>query len=194
MLYRKRVPGAAALALGVVLALAAASATAAPTAVRDKPTDVADAVHYDTSPPLAKLPPADAPPLDTKKEHPQHKYPTPDANTAADPAVQSSVGAAAAPSLATNFEGIGQGFSGPQGTFTVNSAPPDPNAAVGPTRIVEIVNSAFAVFNKSGTAVYGPVQTNTLWSGFGGGCQSNDDGDATVAYDRLSDRWIISQF
>ena len=44
------------------------------------------------------------------------------------------------------------------------------------------------------TAVYGPVRTNTLWSGFGGGCQSNDDGDATIAYDRLVNRWIVSQF
>ena len=138
--------------------------------------------------------PAPAPPLDTKKEHPQHKYPTPDASTTGDPVVQSNVGAAAAPSIASNFEGVGNGFVGPQGTFAVNSAPPDTNAAVGPTQIVQIVNSGFAVFNKTGGVVYGPVQTNTLWSGFGGGCQSNNDGDATVAYDRAADRWIISQF
>src|SRR5207237_707406 len=31
-------------------------------------------------------------------------------------------------------------------------------------------------------------------SGFGGGGQVNNDGDATVAYDRIADRWIISQF
>src|SRR5262245_30774418 len=153
--------GAAALALALVLALAAGSASAAPSASHDKPGgDVPQAVHYDTSPPLTSLTPAAAPPLDAKKEHPQHKYPVPAGSTASDPAVQSTPGVAAAPSLSTNFEGIGQGFSGPQGTFTVNSAPPDPNAAVGPNHIVEIVNSAFAVFNKSGTPVYGPVQTN----------------------------------
>ncbi|HEY6016662.1 MAG TPA: hypothetical protein VIU16_07745, partial [Gaiellaceae bacterium] len=184
---------AVALALAVALGLASAS-TSALAASRDKPTDVSDAVHYDTSPPLATMTPAPAPPLDTKKEHPQHKYPAPAASTTADPVVQTTVGTAAAPSISTNFEGIGQGFSGPQGTFTVNSAPPDPNSAVGPTQIVEVVNSALAVFNKSGTPVYGPVQTNTLWSGFGGGCQANDDGDATVAYDRISNRWVISQF
>ena len=33
-------------------------------------------------------------------------------------------------------------------------------------------------------SLYGPVPTNTLWSGFGGGCQTNNDGDATVVYDR----------
>ncbi|HSP72620.1 MAG TPA: hypothetical protein VLN26_09645 [Gaiellaceae bacterium] len=193
---RRRAPaavsaGAVALALAVALGLASASALAAS---RDKPSDVSDAVHYDTSPPLASMTPAPAPPLDTKKEHPQHKYPSPAASTTGDPVVQSTAGTAAAPSISTNFEGIGQGFSGPQGTFTVNSAPPDPNSAVGPNNIVEVVNSALAVFNKSGTPLYGPVQTNTLWGGFGGGCQSNNDGDATVAYDRIADRWIISQF
>ncbi|HEY6963374.1 MAG TPA: hypothetical protein VI408_15930 [Gaiellaceae bacterium] len=177
----------------VVLALVLGPSSGAASSDKGGGTQT-DAVHYDTSPPLTQLAPAPAPPLDTKKEHPQHKYPVPAASTSGDPVVQSSVPAAAAPSLSNNFEGVGNGFSGPQGTFTVNSAPPDTNAAVGPNHIVEIVNSAFAVFNKSGGVVYGPVQTNTLWSGFGGGCQSNNDGDATVAYDRLSDRWIISQF
>src|SRR5260370_9082 len=83
---------------------------------------------------------------------------------------------------------------GPAGHFAVTSAPPDPNSAVGPNNVVEIVNQSFAIFNKSGAAQYGPAATNTLWSGFGGGCQTNDDGAATVAYDRLADRWIISQF
>jgi hypothetical protein len=76
----------------------------------------------------------------------------------------------------------------------VNSAPPDPNGAVGPSNYVQVVNEDFAIFNKSGTAIYGPVPTNTLWSGFGGGCQSNDDGDATVVYDRAADRWVFQQF
>src|SRR5205823_2032814 len=70
----------------------------------------------------------------------------------------------------------------------------DPNGAAGPNHYVQIVNSDFAIFNKAGTPVYGPVPTNTLWSGFGGGCQTNNDGDATVAYDRLANRWIISHF
>src|SRR5690348_14454360 len=100
-----------AVAVALVLGLVAASASAAPRAKQDKPADVEQAVAYDTSAPLAKLTPAPAPSPDTKKEHPQHKYPTPDASTVADPAVQSSVGTAAAPSLATNFEGVGQGFS-----------------------------------------------------------------------------------
>jgi uncharacterized membrane protein len=33
-----------------------------------------------------------------------------------------------------------------------------------------------------------------MWSGFGGGCQSNNDGDPIVIYDKLAQRWIFSQF
>jgi hypothetical protein len=113
---------------------------------------------------------------------------------APDTAVQSAIGAAAAPALGSSFDGVGQGFTGPAGTFTVNSAPPDTNGQVGPNHYVQIVNSAFAIFSKTGAVLYGPAATNTLWSGFGGGCQTNNDGDATVVYDRQADRWIISQF
>ena len=81
------------------------------------------------------------------------------------------------PAPALNFDGVGNGFTGPNGTFTVNAAPPDTNGDVGPNHYVQIVNTDFAVFNKTGTALYGPVPTNTLWSGFGGGCQTNNDGD-----------------
>lgn len=98
------------------------------------------------------------------------------------------------PATSLSFDGVGNGFSGPQGTFTVNAAPPDTNLSVGPNHVVEIVNTDFAIFNKSGNVLYGPVTVNTLWSGFGGGCQSNNDGDPIVKYDTIADRWVISQF
>jgi hypothetical protein len=89
---------------------------------------------------------------------------------------------------------VGQGFSGPNGTFTVSSAPPDTNASVGPNHVVETVNSDFAVFNKTGTVLYGPVPINTVWSGFGGLCQTDNDGDPSAVYDPIADRWLIMQF
>ena len=52
--------------------------------------------------------------------------------------------------------------------------------------------SASRSSTRPGTCSTGRCTTNTLWSGFGGGCQTNNDGDATVVYDRLADRWIIS--
>src|SRR5947199_411107 len=48
--------------------------------------------------------------------------------------------------------------------------------------------------NKSGVSVYGPVTGNTPWSGFGGSCQTRNDGDPIVLYDSIADRWLISQF
>ena len=75
---------------------------------------------------------------------------------APDTAVQSSLGAAAAPVLNGSFDGVGQGFTGPAGTFTVNSAPPDTNGQVGPNNYVQIVNSAFAIFDKAGN-VHAPI-------------------------------------
>src|SRR6266571_8213375 len=132
-----------------------------------------------------------------KKSHrvvPLHRLPRPAPSGGQTAGIQRSASTLAAPATLLNFDGIGNGFSGPQGSFTVSSAPPDPNSAVGPNHIVETVNTDLAVFDKSGTAVYGPVPINTLWSGFGGGCQTNDDGDATVSYDRIADRWVIQQF
>jgi hypothetical protein len=104
---------------------------------------------------------------------------------------QTSVVPNTTPGASLNFDGLGNGQLG----FTVSSAPPDTNGAVGATQYVEIVNSSFAVFNKAnGAIVAGPTTTNTLWSGFGGGCQTNDDGDGIVLYDKLAGRWVISQF
>ncbi|HEX5158537.1 MAG TPA: hypothetical protein VFW17_15095 [Ktedonobacterales bacterium] len=116
------------------------------------------------------------------------------------PNIQSQVGSAAAPATSNNFDGVGNGFTGPNGTFTVNSAPPDTNGAVGPQDYVQTVNTDFAVFNKDasrgavGSVRYGPVAINTLWSGFGGLCQTDNDGDPTVVYDNMANRWIIAQF
>jgi hypothetical protein len=101
----------------------------------------------------------------------------------------------AAPTLGTSVLGVGQGFTGPQGNFSVNSAPPDTVGEVGATQYVQVVNTGLAVFSKSTKAViYGPVPTNTLWQGFGGLCEADNDGDATVVYDKAAQRWIVSQF
>jgi hypothetical protein len=94
-----------------------------------------------------------------------------------------------------NELGVGTGFTGPQGTFTVNSAPPDTNGAVGDTEVVEWVNSSFAVFNKTtGAILQGPIAGNALWKGFGGGCETNNDGDPVVLFDKAAHRWIFTQF
>jgi len=99
--------------------------------------------------------------------------------------------AAFAPVVGLGFEGLGNG----QYKFNVSGAPPDTNGAVGATQYVQWVNTSFAVFNKStGALISGPTAGNTLWSGFGGGCQDNNDGDPIVLYDKLANRWVFSLF
>ncbi|WP_157892933.1 Ig-like domain-containing protein, partial [Marinicella sediminis] len=73
--------------------------------------------------------------------------------------------------------------------------PPDIEGAVGPDHYVQMVNSTYQIFDKiTGASVAGPFTNNTLWSGFGGGCQNNNDGDPIALYDEMHDRWILTQF
>ena len=163
-----------------------------------RPQIIRDTYH-DVSPPLRELPPGPRR-IGNLEAEPVRRIPSSRVLPfESDPVLQAprKAGAATAllaPVTTSNFEGIGQGFTGPAGTFVVNSAPPDNNGAVGPNHVVEIVNTDFAVFSKTGTPLFGPVPINTLWSGFGGGCQANNDGDPVVSYDRIANRWIVSQF
>lgn len=72
--------------------------------------------------------------------------------------------------------------------------PPDVNGDVGLNHVVEMSNLLYRVWDKSGTPLISPISTDALWSGFGGNCEFNNDGDPIVFYDHLNDRWILSQF
>jgi hypothetical protein len=103
---------------------------------------------------------------------------------------QTKPGTKAAPELIVTFDGLGAGFTGPQGTATFRN-PSDNSLAVGPNHVMQTVNSRMAVFSKSGEVLYGPVPTNTLFKGFGGQCEQRNNGDAVVRYDQLANRWLI---
>lgn len=152
----------------------------------------AGSVHSDISPPLGLIPPS--PRSLIHKLIPLHHLPVRSSPWARDPSLQSTFSAQSSPPVLLGFEGVGLGFSGPAGTFNVNSAPPDTNGDAGPNHYVQMVNTDFAIFDKLGNAIYGPVPSNTLWRGFGGGCETNNDGDGSVHYDQLAGRWIITQF
>jgi hypothetical protein len=97
---------------------------------------------------------------------------------------QSIAGAVAAPTVLASFDGIpATGF-----------LPPDVIGAVGPNHYIQMVNAAFAIFDKKGTRLAGPAPINSVWRGFGGPCESENNGDPVPRYDHLADRWIISQF
>lgn len=76
--------------------------------------------------------------------------------------------------------------------FRVN--PPDPNGEVGPNNFVEMINLVFAVYDKAGNLLVGPVDTGSLWAGFPVTDCTDPSGDPVVLYDQFMDRWLLSQF
>lgn len=101
------------------------------------------------------------------------------------------------PEIVASFDGLGEGFEGPQGTARFRN-PSDNSLAVGPDHIVQIVNSRMAIFTKKGSrfdttgkVLYGPVPTNNVFRGFAGEAAQINNGDAVVRYDQLADRWLI---
>jgi hypothetical protein len=149
--------------------------------------------HRDLSAPLSEMIKNAPPPSLVKHEaEPLKRIPLPPGMTQLeeDPVRQHVIGPLT-PVVGTSFEGLGNGQYG----FSVASAPPDTNGTVGTTQYVQWVNSSFAIFNKStGALIAGPTAGNTLWSGFGGGCQTNNDGDPVVLFDKAAQRWVFSQF
>ncbi len=65
---------------------------------------------------------------------------------------------------------------------------------MGATQYVQIVKSTYQVFDKNtGTSVLGPSSIDSLWTGFGGVCQTDGGGTPILLYDQLANRWIIAQ-
>jgi hypothetical protein len=99
--------------------------------------------------------------------------------------------------VVASFDGLGFGFTGPQGTARVGN-PSDNGLAVGPDHIMQVVNSRMAIFTKkgkkyseTGRVLYGPVNHNNVFKGFGGTCEARNNGDTVVRYDQLAKRWLI---
>ncbi len=64
---------------------------------------------------------------------------------------------------------IGLNLLGLDNAQSCECQPPDTNAAVGDTQVVEWVNVAYEIFNKtSGAIEAGPIQGNLLWQSLGG--------------------------
>ena len=73
-------------------------------------------------------------------------------------------------------------------------APPDTNGAVGATQYVQWVNIEYNVYDKTtGAKILGPIQGNSFWANFGGTCQSHNDGDPIIQYDKAAGRWVAFQ-
>jgi hypothetical protein len=197
---------------GVLLVLAAAAlvflavsppASAQPTARTHPLTPkFSEAVAFDKSPALRDLPLAKKPRAATsqlfeiRRERGRTAHPK---GRGGDKALQTSsavtaagTSASAIPSPLANFEGVSNQDNFNIFGFRVN--PPDSDGDVGPNHYVELINLIFAIYDKSGNRLVGPIDTGTLWSGFSIPDCTDPSGDPIVLYDQLEDRWLLSQF
>jgi hypothetical protein len=159
-------------------------------------TEVYGEIKHDISPHLRNIHPVQ-PPEGVRRIIHLRKIPRTPAVVLQEDQVLQSIAEPRVPTVSgLNFEGIGQGFVGSNGsTYSVTFAPPDTNGSVGATQYVQWVNTSFAVFDKAtGNVTYGPAAGNTLWTGFGGPCQTDNDGDPIALYDKAANRWIMTQF
>lgn len=99
--------------------------------------------------------------------------------------IQSQRGSVKSRGPEVNFEGIPN----------VNGVyPPDTDGDVGPNHYFQMINLSFAIWDKQGNKIYGPVDNSTLWTGFIGPWTGTNDGDPIILYDEDADRWVASQF
>lgn len=94
----------------------------------------------------------------------------------------------------SRFASLQQPVSDFEGIPATGSLPPDTVGDVGPKHYIQMVNTALAIYDKQGNLLAGPSPINSLWSGFGGPCETENNGDPIVRYDHLADRWLLSQF
>ena len=74
-------------------------------------------------------------------------------------------------------------------------APPDTNASVGATQVVETVNTSYQVFTKTtGASILGPREVSSIFTGLSGACGSaaNAFSDPVVLYDKAAGRWLVT--
>ncbi len=159
-------------------------------AVKPAPVTVRAALHHDLSPPLRDMrvirPPRGEAFVPRRGQPPVRAPHRSDGQRPAGSAAPvAPVAPGIVPPVTTSFEGL----ANVDGVY-----PPDTQGDVGPNHYVQWINTSFAVFDKTGTMLFGPAEGDTLWQGFGGVCERNNQGDPITLYDPLADRWVMSQF
>jgi hypothetical protein len=93
--------------------------------------------------------------------------------------------------LGFDFDGIPNAANG-----TLIGIPSDSNLSVGDTQVVEVINTAYEVYDKAtGKSFFPPQQISTIFSGMPGFCGQGVTfffTDPIVIYDKIAARWIIT--
>ena len=97
--------------------------------------------------------------------------------------------------IGLNFDGVGNNTTNNCPSVSrATVAPPDTNAAVGDTQVVQWVNLCYEVFVKTtGTRIAGPFAGNSFWSGFKSFCATSNAGDIIIQWDKANHVWVASQ-
>ena len=155
---------------------------------------VRESLHNDLSAPLSSM---QAAPFRTATGHPR-EVPMLQLPKALDAGAGSGTGSRVpgqslrASAVAGSMPAFDASF---EGTANIDGVlPPDTEGDVGPNHYVQWINLSIGVWDKDGNLLLGPIPGNSLWSGFGGACETHNDGDPIVLYDHLADRWMLSQF
>lgn len=153
---------------------------------------VSKAARFDVSPPLRSMADFEVKPAAKADDDIGALGPVGRTDHETDPVLQDRVSLgifeqAGIPGPIITFPGTGNPAAG-------GVSPPDPNGDIGPNHYVQMVNLKFQIFSRTGVSLFGPVNSNTLWTGFGGRCETDNAGDPIVVYDQLADRWLLSQF
>ncbi|MGE5424104.1 MAG: T9SS type A sorting domain-containing protein [Syntrophothermus sp.] len=145
---------------------------------------VAKPVYFDVSPPLRDMLKQKRVEDKSWKQGFVKNYITdPELNYAfqTDPVLQQLYGLLPGDSTIVNVEGIPAG----------NSVPPDTYGEIGPNHYFQVVNTSYAIYNKAGQLILGPLGNSTIWNGMP---HNENSGDAVVLYDETADRWLFTQF
>lgn len=89
---------------------------------------------------------------------------------------------------------IGLNFTGSSYITNSQAAPPDGNGVIGPTRFMEFVNGAVAVYNRTNGASVQRISDLIFWANAGLNLSSSQGiSDPRVIYDPATQRWFATQ-
>lgn len=154
------------------------------------PAEVQKAIYFDVSPPLRDMANIQENQTDGTwkdgvvlnqfniRRHKEQASPIPDFT---DPWLQDYFGQVLTDTTIQNFDGLSAG----------SYIPPDTDGDIGPNHYFQVVNCSYAIYNKGGAKLLGPLASNTVWNGMP---NNSNDGDAVVLYDENADRWLFTQF
>ena len=145
--------------------------------------------RHDVSLPLREIAQREQPAGSALLEREEHRAPAGffTAVPGVDPVVQEHYLPQVAMSGQLSFDGLTKRQS--------RGVPPDTNGSVGGNQFVEITNVVIQVYNKTTgqPELPNPVLISSLWTGFQGPCANLNVGDPVVLFDKLANRWLVTQ-